>query len=160
MVDENYFKVDLGVGNVFYEGVVTEQKIADAISSRFPAAAAADNRHMELQVPAKPLWVGTLPVLSLWYTSPGSSTATFNVRFVIRVFGAGGTCSSALSVVDVTLPGPAVLNSVLFTRLRAAVAIPASPFGIVQLRVGRLGGDANANGLDILQASVQFQEMP
>lgn len=158
-IDEDYFRVDLGAGRVIYEGAVTEPKSGNIFAMRFPAAAAGTNAHAYRAFGSKALWPRTVPRLNLWYTSPGASTNTFTVRFVMWVFGAGALNSAAaIFSIDFTAVGPAVAGTEMFTTVRGGAMFPSSPFGGVEFRVGRVGGDANANDLDVLLAQIVMEE--
>lgn len=160
-LDEEYFRRELAPGRVTYQGVVTEQLRAatDTWVMTFPAVAAGDNRHAVRQVATRELWLRTRPRINVWYSSPVGSTNTFNFRFVIRCFGAGSGMVSNVVTLDWSPAGPAVANTVQFTSATTGIIFPSSPFGVVQLRLGRLGGDANANDLDVLLALVIFEEV-
>lgn len=158
-LDETYFKVALAAGLQPYEGVVTEPKNGDAIVMRFPAAAAGTNAHAQRTVESRALWPKTRPRVSVWYTSATGSTNTFNLRFVLRVFGNGSTMTNSVFVTDFSPAGPAVAGDVKFISCVGGGVFPTSPFGVAQFRLGRLGGDANANGLDILLAVVTLEEV-
>lgn len=157
-VDEEYFRRELKPGCVVYEGTVTEPLVGNANVMRFAAAGAGVNAHAATQVEQRALWALTRPRLLLWYSSPVGSTNTFSVRFVVRHFAVGNTLSNNVFVVDFTPPGPAVANTELFATVVGTAVMPVVPSPI-QLRVGRLGGDANANALDVVLAVVVFEEV-
>lgn len=158
-IDETYFKAELAAGTGVYEGAVTEPKNGDEVVMRFPAAAAGTNAHVQRSIAARPLWVKTRPRLWIWYTSPVGSTNAFSIRFVLRVFGAGSTTVNNIFTVDFTPGGPAAAGGILTATVVGSAVFPTSPYGVAQLRVGRLGGDANPNALDILLAQIVFEEI-
>lgn len=157
-IDEVYFKVRMAAGLVVYEGVVTEPKNGDEVVSRFPAAALGVNAHMQRSVEARDLWPRTRPRVYVFYTSPVGDVKTFNLRFVLRCFGPGSTTVNSIFVTDFSPAGPAVANTVQRATCVGGAVFPSSPFGVAQWRLGRLGGDANPNDLDILLAVVTLEE--
>lgn len=157
-VDETYFIVDLAAGDGVDEAAITYPKNGDVIVRRIADAAAGTNTNFQRTVSARKLWPGTIPRLNLWYTSPVGSTATFSLRFVLRVFGVAGGMTSSVFVVDFTPPGPAVANTDMFVSVKGGSMFPTSPYGVAQFRLGRLGGDANANDLDIVLAQFVMEE--
>lgn len=157
-VDETYFIVDIAAGDGVDEATITYPKNGDVIVRRIADAAAGTNTNFQRSVSTRKLWPGTIPRLNLWYTSPVGSTAAFSLRFVLRVFGAGAGMNSAVFVVDFTAPGPAVAGTEAFISVKGGGLFPTSPYGIAQFRLGRLGGDANANDLDILLAQFVMEE--
>lgn len=158
-VDETYFKAEIAAGSGVYEGTVTEPKNGDEIVMRFPAAAAGTNAHVQRSIAARPLWVKTRPRLWIWYTSPVGNRNTFSIRFVLRVFGPGSLTTSNVFTVDTTPSGPLVANTVMSATAVGSAVFPSSPYGVAQIRVGRLGGDANPNDFDLLLAQVTFEEI-
>lgn len=158
-IDETYFKAEIAAGVGVYEGTVTEPKNGDEVVMRFPAAAAGTNAHVQHSVAARPLWVRTRPRLWIWYTSPVGSTNAFSIRFVLRVFGSGSTSVNNIFTVDFIARGPAAAGGILSATAVGSAIFPTSPYGVAQLRVGRLGGDANPNDLDILLAQVIMEEI-
>lgn len=154
-LDEEYFRRELAAGRVAYEGTVTEPLNGNVVCMRFAAGAEA---HAQKTVLLRDLWPRTRPRLTLWYTSPVGSTATFTVRFRIRPFPAGGTTTSSGIFVDFTPAGPAVANTVMTATVVIAGAMPSVQAPML-LRVGRLAGDANANDLDILLAVITLEEV-
>lgn len=156
--DEEYFRREIRPGASTYEGTVTES-MNTGVVMRFPAAGAGTNAHASIVTEGRELWARTRPCLKLWFTSPGGSTNTFNVRFVVRVFPQDALASSGLVFsTDFSPAGPAVANTVQCVSLVGGAILPAIMPVPVQLRVGRMGGDANANALDILLAVVTFEE--
>ena len=157
-LDEEYFRRELSAGHVVYEGAVAEVKNGDETCMRFVPAAAGVNAHAQLTVEGRALWARTRPRLSVWFTSDANGTALFSFRFVVRAFPAGGSTTSAVFVTDFTAAGPAAAGTVLSATVVGGAIMPALQ-GPVQIRVGRLGGDANANNLDVLLAVVAFEEV-
>jgi hypothetical protein len=159
-VDETYFTVDLAPGLMIYEGgLITTPKNGNIFAARFPATAAGTNPSAYKTVSARKLWPRTVPRLKLWYTSPVGSVNTFSVRFVLWVIGAGAlTSTAAVFATDMLVPGPTIANTETFATVKGGAMFPSSPFGGAEFRIGRLGGDANANDLDILLAQVVMEE--
>lgn len=159
-VDEFYFKVDIAAGDGIDEiGTILYPKVGDEHVRRIPAAAAGTNQNFQRSVGARLLWVKTVPRLYVWYSSPVGSTNTFSLRFVLRCFGAGSAMAASVFTTDFTTPGPAVANIVQLATVKGGGAFPSSPFGVAQFRLGRLGGDANPNDLDILLAQIVMEEV-
>lgn len=158
-IDETYFKAEIAAGTGVYEGAVTEPKNGDEVVMRFPAAAAGTNAHVQRSVAARPLWVKTRPRLWIWYTSPVGSKLAFSIRFVLRVFGLASTTTNSVFTVDFTTLGPAAAGGILTATAVGSAIFPTSPYGVAQIRVGRLGGDANPNDFDLLLAQVTFEEI-
>lgn len=157
-IDEMYFRVSLAAGRVVYQGAVTEVIAGDAAVMRFPDGATTV---AQTTVPARKLWVKTRPAISVWYSSPAGSTATFNFRLIVRAYGPGGTTTGAIvTLLDWSAAGPAAGGGVLLTTATSTGVFPTSPFGIVQVELRRLGAtDANNGNLDVLEADVVFQEV-
>lgn len=158
-LDETYFRVDIAAGDGVDEvGTITYPKVGDEVVRRFPVAAAGVNQNVQRSVAARDLWVKTVPRLYLWYSSPVGSTNTFSIRFVLRCFGDGSGMTSGVFVTDFAPPGPAIAGKVQRATVKGGAVFPSSPFGVAQFRYGRLGGDANANDLDVLLAQVVMEE--
>jgi hypothetical protein len=159
-IDETYFTVDFAPGLMIYEGgLITTPKNGNIFAARIPATAAGTNPSVYKTVSARKLWPRTIPRLKLWYTSPVGSTNTFSVRFVLWVIGAGAlTSATAIFATDMLVPGPTIANTEMFATVKGGAMFPSSPFGGAEFRIGRLGGDANANDLDILLAQVVMEE--
>jgi len=155
---ETYFKVLLAPGICLYEGgVVTEVLNNDAWVMRFPDPATGTADRV---VETRELWVNTRPRVDVWYTSPVGSTATFDFRLAVWVFGPTGTTTYTPLLVTWTAPGPAVANDILKTSaVITSSRFPSSPFGVTRFRLGRLTGDANANARDVLAAVVTLEEL-
>lgn len=158
-LDEAYFQRELAAGTAVYEGGA----VADALNGietvmRFPAAAAGVNTHARRTVGMNALWARTKPRLTIWYTSPVGSTNTFTVRFTVRMLPVGIVIPTTIFFVDFTPAGPAAANTTLSATVLGSAVIPSVPAPLI-LRVGRLGGDANANALDVFLARVTFEEV-
>lgn len=159
VIDETYFKVELGAGYCSYEGAAVDAKNGDALVMQFPAGAATRAyRH----VVARQLWVGTRPRIEVWYSAPGGSVTPFNMGFVFRCFGVASSTVNVTGTLDWTPAGPAAAGTVMYTTAVMGATMPSSPFGVVQIRLtrNRLANDANVNALDVLLAVVTFEERP
>jgi hypothetical protein len=160
-LDEVYFRRELAAGLLVYEGGAADAVNLNAVVARMPhgAAAPANNSFAHRKVAYRDLWARTRPRLNLWYTSPVGSTAAFDLRFQVRMYAPGGTTAPAtLFSVQLTPVGPAVANTVLFTTIVGTALVPSLPAPL-RLTLVRLGGDANANDLDIVLGAVVFEEV-
>jgi hypothetical protein len=157
-LDEEYFRRELVATKVNYENGAADAKNGGAFVMRMPATAGT-NPMLHDTVLERDLWPRTRPRLTIWYTSPVGSTNAFNLRFQLVHFPAGLTTAVAAVFSTVFQPaGPAVANTILSASVVGGAVVPsiASP---IRLSIVRIGGDANANSLDILTALVTFEEI-
>lgn len=158
-LDETYFREQLSQGRVHYTGTGAAAMNGNAPVMRFPAAVLGT---ASVMVPARELWVGTRPTITIWYTSPVGAVAAFNLRFIAFTFGAGSTTTAPLLDVFWTPPGPAVANTILTSKATITVGrFWSSPYGVVKFQLVRHqpGVDANPNDLDVLLATVTLEEV-
>jgi hypothetical protein len=157
-LDEEYLTRELAPGRVLYEAGGLDAINANAGVMRLPATLVTVNPMVHSQVGMNSLWPRTRPRLNIWYTSTVGAVAAFNLRFQARLYAVGGTTAPAVLFSTIlTPPGPAVANTVLFATALAGAVIPSIPAPL-RFAVVRIGGDANANDLDILLAKVVFEE--
>lgn len=161
-LDEEYFQRSLEPGRVTYEaGGLDAQSGAFAEVMRLPIAAVGTFPQVHRTARMGALYPRTRPRLTMWYTSPVGSTATFDLRFQLRVYPAGNLTSAIgnrLFNTTFTPAGPAVADTILTTTVVGGAIMSSIPSPI-RLTVARIGGDPNVNSLDILLAVITFEEI-
>lgn len=157
-LDERYFQVELWPGAVLYEAGGADAINNNAGVMRLPVTAAGTNPMVHRQTKLLDLWPRARPRLTMWYASPGASTNTFNLRFQLRYYPAGGSTVVATTFSTIlTPPGPAVANTILIATVVGGSILPATTAPL-RFAIARVGGDSNANDLDILLAVVAMEE--
>lgn len=158
-LDEEYFQRAIWAGAVLYEAGGLDAINQNAGVMRLPATAVATNPMLHRTFGFNALWPRTQPRLTIWYTAPGGSTNAFNLRFQLRHYPVGGTTAPAVVFSTILTPaGPAVANDVLSATVVGGAIMPTLT-APVRFAVVRIGGDANANSLDILLAVVTMEEI-
>ena len=159
-LDEEYFQRELFAGAVTYEVGAADAVNGFSAVMQLPASAPVTFPMVHRMCGMNQLWARTRPRLTMWYTSPVGSTNNFDLRFQVRLHAISALTTAAGSLVFSTqllAPGPAVANTVLSATVVGGAIMPAIP-APVRLSIARIGGDANANAIDILLAVVVFQE--
>lgn len=158
-LDKVYFRLPVEPGAVpTFGAVVVDALTYSSPVMDLPAGALSGFRRTSV---LHDMWPKTVAVLSLWYTSPVGSTATFNLVFNGRQIGVGLNLTGyavAFSSGTFAIPGPAVANDVLKTTFIAPAALLSSP-ELVAFTLARLGPDANANALRIVFGEIVLREV-
>lgn len=158
-LDERYFQVELWPGAVLYEAGGADAINQNAGVMQLPATLITINPMVHRQCKLLDLWPRTRPRLTMWYTSPVGSTNAFNLRFQARHYPAGGTTAPAVLFSTILTPaGPAVANTIQTATIVGGAIVP-SITAPLRFAIARVGGDSNANALDILLAVVAMEEV-